>query len=266
MAIYRSRKVGKRNSNNETKYVQSKLQFGKKESKIVKCPKCEMTYTLGSIDDKNAHDKYHDLHLKGRKWSNRWGSLVRIPTLSNIAEITPPSSSRASVLTTGLPIGDKVVMIQPDNANEVKATLEILEIVNNELNAPHDENDFWSLPNESGRAFVYIKNDRAVGVITIETLEKERCRWMVYSSKSIVANIRPNFILGISRIWVCKTERCHGIASALLEAARNHTIYGKPVEKWEIAWSQPTESGGKLASKYNGVTHKSGKLLLPCYI
>ena len=111
-----------------------------------------------------------------------------------------------------------------------------------------------------------VKNGRAVAVITMEIINSNRSRWMIYDSKKIIDHITPSFTLGISRIWVCRTQRSNGIATQLLEAARKNVIYGREVNKHSIAWSQPTESGGKLASIYNGVKHKSGKLLLPCYI
>lgn len=177
--------------------------------------------------------------------------------------LTPPSSSKNGALGTK---SERIVVIRPNCAPEVKAAMEIMNKVNDELNAPHDENDFWSSEQGKGKAFLYIKNERAVGVITMELLEQDRGRWMVYDTKSIIEHIRPAFVVGISRIWVCRTERHKNIATRLLEAARENTVYGKCIEKWEVAWSQPTESGGKLASKYNGVRHKSGKLLIPCYI
>lgn len=247
------------------KYVQSRLQIGKKRNEVIKCSKCEMTYSPSVINDINAHKVYHDMHLKGRKWSNSWGLEVNSFANDNCYVLTPPSSSSSKGVDGGF-FDDRIVMIRPDFAGEVKAAMELLDIVNDELNAPHDENDFWSQNRGQGKAFVYIKNKRAVGVITMEVLDSDRGRWMVYNTKSIIEHVRPNFLVGISRIWVCRTERCAGVATRLLEVARDNTIYGKTIEKWEVAWSQPTESGGKLASKYNGRKHKSGKLLLPCYI
>lgn len=243
-----------------SKLVQSRLQVGPAKTSLVKCSQCEMTYSPSALSDTSAHRVYHDTHLKGRKWSNNWGLYVSWH--SNDGMLTPPSSSRSG--SSGHQ--ERIVMVRPESAPEVKATIEIMDIVNEELNAPHDENDFWSLPGGLGKAFLYIKNNRAVGVVTVELLEAKRGRWMVYESKSIVDRVRPVFLLGISRIWVCRSERHNKIATKLLEAARENTVYGKTIEKCHIAWSQPTDSGGKLASKYNGIKHKSGRLLIPCYI
>ncbi|SMN19252.1 similar to Saccharomyces cerevisiae YFR027W ECO1 Acetyltransferase required for establishment of sister chromatid cohesion [Maudiozyma saulgeensis] len=237
------------------KYSQSRLQLdGFQGNKLIKCAKCEMAYSPNNIEDTTAHRLFHDTYLKGRKWSRNWGTVVSIPTNS----MTPPSSQHSS--------SERIVMIRPNHPQEVNATLDVMNIVNNELHAPHDENSFWVNENGKGKAFLYIKNDRAVSAITIEQLDEGRGKWMLYDSKKLVPNVTPKFELGISRIWVCKSQRGNKIATKLLEAARHNMVIGKSYQKWSLAWSQPTDDGGKLASKYNAVTHKSGKLLIPCYI
>ncbi|CCD23495.1 Eco1p NDAI_0B04600 [Naumovozyma dairenensis CBS 421] len=254
----------RKRSSLKAKYKQSVLRI---ESKVIKCPKCEMTYASTSLNDVSMHDKYHNLHLRGRNWSSNWGIVVKdnVGNLPKSKRIPLSVQSTRSSKSNGSG-NEYIAMIRPNATAEVKATLEIMGIVNNELNAPHDENDFWTDEKGQGRAFVYVKDNKAVAVVTMEILKPGRGRWMVYETKSIVDGMRPNFTLGISRIWVCRTQRANGIASMLLDVAREHTIYGKEVNKFLTAWSQPTESGGKLASKYNGVIHKSGKLLLPCYV
>lgn len=256
MAVKGPKKDGK-------KLVQSRLQIGSR-TKLTKCTKCGMTYSPSLIDDATTHKNYHELHLKGKKWSANWGSEVSLSFYDDEMLPTPPSSSYKVGMSRNK--DDHIVMIRSDHPTEVRNTISILDIVNDELHAPRNENEFWCRPNSDGKAFIYIKEDRAVGVLTVELLTPERCRWMVYEDRTIVNSVHPRFIIGISRIWVCRTQRNRGIGTRLLEAARMNTIYGRMIEKWEMAWSQPTDSGGKLASYYNGVTHKTGKLLIPCYI
>ena len=237
------------------RFVQSRLQLGNSPSnKLIKCSKCEMTYSPNNIEDTASHKAFHETYLKGRKWSKNWGTVVF--TTSN--QLTPPPSQNL--------YNERIVMVRSDHQPEVNATLEVMNIVNNELHAPQDENNFWLDKNAKGKAFLYIKDDRAVSAVTIEPLKEGRGRWMIYESKKLVPNVTPNFEIGISRIWVCKSQRGNNIASKLLETARYNTTPNKIYPKASIAWSQPTNDGGKLASKYNSVTHKSGKLLLPCYI
>ncbi|RMD41555.1 hypothetical protein DV735_g3569, partial [Chaetothyriales sp. CBS 134920] len=54
-------------------------------------------------------------------------------------------------------------------------------------------------------------------------------------------------IVGVSRIWTSRAFRRKGIANNLLECVMNKFIYGMDIEKTEMAFSQPTESGAALA-------------------
>lgn len=323
---------GKSPKQKKTRLVQSFFKVSDKKQKLCRCPDCNMSYFTSIASDIAEHEKYHDLHLKGRKWSPNWGIIVSDFTTS-LCTYSMPSScfvsssgsvtdmfsgnatktkSEPKVLSKGnnkdgpygpestysLPISsgsgksrtttrsaEYIVMVSPSNKSETRAALEIMNIVNNELSAPHNENYFWSgIDNDciddsrlsvqtdyknQGKAFIYVKNDRAIGVITVEYLAEEEKRgcWMILGTKDIVPQVSPIVKLGISRIWVCKNHRGEGIALRLLETARKYSIYGTEVAKWELAWSQPSESGGELAKKYNSVFHeKSGKLLIPCYI
>ena len=74
-----------------------------------------------------------------------------------------------------------------------------------------------------------------------------------HSSSSISVSTTPAAaLLGISRIWVSKQFRKKGLARTLLDCARGHFTYGLTVDKRQVAFSQPTESGGKLARRYFG--------------
>lgn len=250
------------------KLVQSRLQLDSQRSAIIKCEKCEMSYIPTSLDDVTLHNKYHNMLLRGRKWSHKWGHQYQLdvngPDQDNsFRAITPPMSSPIKSRANK---PDMVAKIRKGHNVEVRIMLEIMGVVNKELNAPDDENEFWMNGDKDGCAFVYVRNDRAIGAITMEVLQPERCRWMVYETRAIVEHVKPVFKLGISRIWVCKSFRGEGIASKLIDIARNNTVLGHPIPKHLVAWSQPTDSGGKLARKYNGAEHKSGNILIPCYI
>jgi N-acetyltransferase len=71
------------------------------------------------------------------------------------------------------------------------------------------------------------------------------------SSISIGTVVEPA-LLGISRIWTSNLYRKRGIATTLLDVARSDFLYGMNIGKDMVAFSQPTESGGKLARKWFG--------------
>lgn len=271
-----SKRISKKKSD---KYVQSFLQLGsdakgQKKDILIKCKDCNLTYFSNSIKDLSMHKNYHQLQIHGRTWNDNWGKHIEYCQSSKkskykqmtLVSLTPPRTSSSGVKDVSNS-NERIVEVRKGFKSEINALKETMDIVNEELQAPIDENDFWIDPNMDGKAFAYIKNNRIVGVITIEVITNQsKGRWMVYETSKIIDHVKPNFDLGISRIWVCREQRGNGIAGKLLEVARCHTINGKTVNKFNLAWSQPSEMGGKLASIYNGVTHKSGKLLIPCYL
>lgn len=252
-------------------FIQSKLKFPDEAViGLKRCLDCYMTYSSNSNEDILKHKKHHDVHLNGKKWQSRWGSIVmKFDTNEKVVPpFRPGSFSRASN-SVKCDDSEYVVAINHEKQGEIKKMLEIMETVNNELCAPCDD-DIWLETGSScgGCAFLYIKQGRAVGAITIEYMNDKNARgcWMQVSNRSIVPNVVLKLKLGISRIWVCKSQRRNGLATRLLECARKHAILGNEVRKWEMGWSQPTESGGLLARRYNSVKHSSGELLIPCYI
>ncbi len=58
-------------------------------------------------------------------------------------------------------------------------------------------------------------------------------------------------LLGVRLIWVHCAERRNGIAKQLLDAARQHFVFGKSFAKDCIAYSQPTEDGFNFAATYS---------------
>ncbi|RVX75516.1 hypothetical protein B0A52_00869 [Exophiala mesophila] len=59
-------------------------------------------------------------------------------------------------------------------------------------------------------------------------------------------------VVGVSRIWTSRAFRHKGIASNLLECVMNQFIYGMEIEREQVAFSQPTESGAALARAWCG--------------
>ncbi|EON66984.1 hypothetical protein W97_06100 [Coniosporium apollinis CBS 100218] len=71
------------------------------------------------------------------------------------------------------------------------------------------------------------------------------------SSISASTGIDPAMV-GISRIWTSNSHRQKGIAARLLDCAAGSFLYGAKIPKDEVAFSQPTESGAKLARRWFG--------------
>ncbi|KAG2177128.1 hypothetical protein INT43_007784 [Umbelopsis isabellina] len=59
---------------------------------------------------------------------------------------------------------------------------------------------------------------------------------------------------GISRIWVDPNHRGKRIATQLLDAVCRWFVYGQPLQRKSIAFSQPTGDGKSLAVHYTGTS------------
>jgi ribosomal protein S18 acetylase RimI-like enzyme len=58
--------------------------------------------------------------------------------------------------------------------------------------------------------------------------------------------------LGVHRIFVSPSYRRCGVATMLLNAIAQRFIYGCPIPKMDVAFSQPTGDGQRLARKWTG--------------
>ena len=59
-------------------------------------------------------------------------------------------------------------------------------------------------------------------------------------------------VLGIAQVWVTPAWRRQGVARSLLDAAAAHAVHGYAVPRGEVAFSQTTAAGGRLAVAYVG--------------
>ncbi|KAL9100214.1 MAG: hypothetical protein Q9163_004379 [Psora crenata] len=118
------------------------------------------------------------------------------------------------------------------------------------------------------KAFLYMVGERCVGfclaekisnahaVIDAKTQASSGDGFMTaLKSSSISVSATPDVaLMGIARIWTAKSFRARGLALDLLECARGNFFYGLEVPKNLVAFSQPTESGGRLAERWFDMT------------
>jgi len=238
------------------------------------CEDCGMEYIPSVSQDAALHKDFHSLNKKG----------------VNVGKILMRDAGTKSVLPKGKQLtGDEAIIIVDRRSslgsrNKVK---KILEVVNSELSATEiDDAHLWGSVAPTSRvistrktssegtnegsarfkAFVYLVGDRSVGLCLIEKLssanrvldpsdeqaEEPNDPAQAHSSSIVVSDKQDVALLGVSRIWTSRSHRRQGIAETLLDCARRHFFYGMEVTKDLIAFSQPTDSGGKLARQWFG--------------
>ncbi|RKP30565.1 hypothetical protein METBISCDRAFT_15956 [Metschnikowia bicuspidata] len=226
-------------------------------TKPTSCKTCGMDFYSYVGKDASVHARYHDVFVNGPKCdldadTNLHCNRLRV------------SLGRSSVECS-------VYCVDKKNFRLVRKIETLLETVNRALNAP-PENAAWKEISESGSAgyaFAAVLNRRIVGLCVTEPITdiQKQTRWVVDRTQAVVpGQVNNRCKVGISRIWVAAKWRRHGIAQLLLETVQRALVYGMTLQKHEIAFSQPSHAGGKLARQFNGLCHKSGEILVPIYL
>lgn len=262
----------------KTRFTQMQIDLGGEVQKT--CKACGMEYIPSNKEDSALHKEFHAMNLGGvdvgKKFlSSKDGGLKR----------AYPRDKR------WLNEGEDMVMVDRKSPlwarNKVK---KVLEIVNTELgSADIEDEQLWTslVPNsersgqttrkrkdadgsdnggERFKAFLQIEREKCVGFCLAEKIsnarrvtdpeiseDREAVDDPALTSSSISASADLDLaLLGIARIWTSKSHRGRGIAAELLETARGNFFYGMEVPKELVAFSQPTESGGRLAERWFG--------------
>ena len=238
------------------------------------CRTCGMEYIPSVKEDAALHSKYCAMNVGGVDMGK---AFVKDDSVKRIQSERAREEKREMVVTV-----DRKSSIAARNR-----VRRVLNVVNAELSATDiDDEHLWGALNpeqkiietrkgssEGGdkrgdrfKAFLYLVQDKCVGFCLAEKISSafgvvsgcatgEDVIKMIKTSKSSsisVSNSADIALLGISRIWTSKTYRGRGLALDLLECARNNFFYGVEAPKDLVAFSQPTESGGRLAEKWFG--------------
>ncbi|KAG7745868.1 hypothetical protein KL912_005021 [Ogataea haglerorum] len=210
------------------------------------CSECQMSYVQHLRSDRELHEKYHRRAIEG----------VELGPTNTLTW----NAIEQHQLKSGL--DGKIVEVNVESSKEISVAEELLDIVNQVLSAPKDNRGWSSDPNR-GKVFLFVIRNKAVGICSTERITEGK--WMVYDTGELVPKQKLPLVIGISRIYVSHKYRRMGIGLRLLFAVQKHSIYGLRLTRYQIGWSQPSEFGGKLALSFNGVKHKSGKMLIPIY-
>lgn len=191
------------------------------------CQECGMSYITFSATDIRDHAIFHKSFLEGVYLKGCDPELIE----------TIGSDSAA------------IVRITPRSSGKLQARADkILSLVSSELCAPL----LRIGDNESFQLYVYLRKDHCIGAVLVQRIEQAYKTIKISESLEQVLQEKQQSVLGFSRIWTHASCRRQGIASSLLNAARRNAVYGLQVSLDQIAFSQPSQSGMALISKYVG--------------
>lgn len=241
------------------------------------CKTCGMEYIPSNKEDAALHKEFHAMNLGGVDVGKKF------QTSKDLKKAYPRDKRW---------LNEAEDMVMVDRKSPLWArnkVAKVLEVVNTELgSAEIKEEELWApLPPHTDRAnqttkkkgneesekagdrfkaFLYLDGEKCVGFCLVEKIsgakrvvdsgtnrDQKPKDDLGLRSSSISASADLDLaLLGIARIWTSKSHRGRGIAKDLLEAARGNFFYGIEIRKEMVAFSQPTESGGKLAEAWYG--------------
>ncbi|KAJ5710792.1 hypothetical protein N7488_004948 [Penicillium malachiteum] len=218
------------------------------------CATCGMEYIPSNTEDAALHKKFHEMNSTGVDLGK---AFMRA------------NASRWVYEATRFDEGYVVIVDRKASPSAKNQAKKVLEVVNKELSSPEIEDEvLWGQTeppkhlkhdNEEKvdryRVFLHMKDSRCVGLCLTERIWESRpvipseSNGTHNSSVSVKDELHPA-IVGVSRIWTSGASRRKGIALDLLDCVVSNFIYGMEISKAQIAFSQPTESGKRLASKF----------------
>ena len=262
----------------------------------VRCIECDMQYDTSSAEDCSLHARHHERTVKGLDWSAKslaiWGETVG--QLSLTRRLTKGKSVLRGKVNGGGSQGGEVEsvsircydMATLKDAVAMRKISELLQTVDEALGAASvDVSEI-----QGCKVFVAVCSGRAAGAAVVGRVPAGQAREVLPSvgnkenedeldnteeqgkEKATVWNDAGDAIfvsdalpssktppVGIFRIHVIPSWRRTGMASALLDAAADNSVYGFDLagltkmygsRAGAVAFSQPTEAGRKLAEAW----------------
>lgn len=248
-----------------------------------------MQYIVSSLEDAKLHKRFHDGRVGGLDVPRTLMSNARVVTK---CERCIPMLRRSMASKKLRDSGDEIVEIGRRDALVARNTaVKVLEVVEEELGAVRTtEDDLWGqlvlkgtnqrldakpkspsheaqdelstlgkaglIPkHDRHKVYLYIQDSKCLGLCLCERIEQARPILSATGTEQAVVELgdeRKPADLGISRIWVATEFRRSSIARQLLDTARRNFLGGIEVLQDQVAFSQPTTSGAKLARSWFG--------------
>ena len=257
----------------------------------IRCAECDMQYDSSSAEDCTLHARHHERTVRGLDWSAKalavWGEAVAQVTLTRPATKTALRGKQAggggaTGQAESVTIRCYDMATLKDAVANRKIT-ELLETVDEALGAA--AMDTASV--RTCKVLVAVCEGRAAGAAVVgrvpagqarevlpSNTDMENCTtdeagstragtvWndagdAIFVSDALSASQTPP--VGVHRIHVIASWRRTGMASALLDAAADNSVYGFDLQGLirtygsrakAVAFSQPTEAGRQLAEAW----------------
>ncbi|TGZ85285.1 hypothetical protein EX30DRAFT_392646 [Ascodesmis nigricans] len=220
------------------------------------CKGCGMSFCPSISIDATLHARFHAQHVGGIDF--------------------PGVVSKPLWETNGTPHAFITMVDARSSTCDRRKAHEALKVVEIEIGAANlTEDSLWGSTKDGDarfKVFLYVEQQfgskikhtyKVVGIILAERI---RHAYRLPNSQGPSLDVeltgqKVEALMGIARVWTCVDARRRGIARRLIAEARRGFIYGMTIAKDQVAFSQPTASGSKLAGAVLGDDSGGGWLV-----
>uniref|UniRef100_A0A3B4H272 Establishment of sister chromatid cohesion N-acetyltransferase 2 n=1 Tax=Pundamilia nyererei TaxID=303518 RepID=A0A3B4H272_9CICH len=215
------------------------IDAGQKQFGATTCSSCGMVYSADNPEDNFQHTQFHQRFLDSIKFVGWKKERV-------VAEFWD----------------GKILLVMPDDPKyAIKKAEDVRRVADNELGF---QQVALSRPTQA-KTYLFINTERlVVGCLVAEPIRQAyrvleqpdrhkdmtKDDFMERHRAWCCSTVPEQALCGISRIWVFSLARRQGIATRMLDTVRSTFMYGSPLTKEEIAFSDPTPDGKLFATKY----------------
>ena len=242
--------------------VQSFLDLGQQSfGAYTTCSACDMLYVIGDVDDEARH----------KAFCARAGQALALSSIKSFHVVDHVDFDNDA---------DCIVEVRGSERHklEQEPLRSILHMVQRELGST-----LTLMEDKSESILLYTRDKKVIGCVVREAVEasqlialtlekgtadvdvstvssqtddaeaKSTAQKLINPVLSKADNIsRPTgATMGIKLIWIFEKNRREGLASRLLDTARNTFEFGRIIKKEHVAYSQPTDQGLRLFLAYS---------------
>ena len=221
------------------KLHQTQLDIG--VPSIIVCKECDMQYNTTLKEDQRNHDKYHDRFYAELQQPTTLEAGIRL--MQKFVDGTTHDIRGVDYRVSG-PHKKKAYkaleLTSRDLEGVIPTSNELWSLITN----PQNEND----PNQVPRykLFLYLVDLQPVGVLLAERMGGGGDYY--HSDPEFMKE--GDIYMCVDRIWVREDMRRKGVASLLVNMAREHFVPGLSLSKMQFAFSHPTGMGREFADTY----------------
>ena len=231
------------------KKEQMYLDLGQGGFGPTQCHECCMSYSRGVAEDESTHRQYHKIYLRGII-----APKAIVSSLFILATMNMMNGIAVEFVRIGM---DK-------SCSKLRSRMEkVLLQMQQELGAVALESSFFGVGQRETVIAIDCTSRKIIGCILTEPLKHafrvdttcneknvDENRPVLDVSPSQFCPVHVDAMVGIARIWVSRQYRRIGVAKRLLHCAVS--LYGKEIERDQVAFSAPTNDGALLARKWSG--------------